>query len=315
MMLEPPDFGFAVSVLLPVFLVVMLGLGLKATQLVRPDQWQAMDHVCYYVLFPAIIVRSIATADMTGVPVAAMVAAIMLGLATMFVLLLGFRRPLSGLLGLDGPAFSSLFQGSTRFHTFIMFAIVPAILGVEALALAAVATVAMIPVLNVACVIVVSVFGSGATPGMAFIARQLAINPFILACVAGLALKLLLPPLPEALVETLDLVGRGALGLALLTTGAGLTLNSAISAKAPVTLAVVLKLLVMPAVIGFWTWAFGIDGEPQAVAVLAAAVPTGAGGYILARQLGGDAPLMAAILTAQVAAAAVTLPLIVAFVV
>lgn len=315
MMLEPPDIGFAVSVLLPVFLVVMLGLGLKATRLVRSDQWQAMDHVCYYVLFPAIIVRSIATADMTGVPVAEMVAAIMLGLATMFALLLGFRRPLSGLLGLDGPAFSSLFQGSTRFHTFIMFAIVPAILGTEALALAAVATVAMIPVLNVACVIVVSVFGSGATPGMAFIARQLAINPFILACVAGLALKILLPPLPDALVETLDLVGRGALGLALLTTGAGLTLNSAISAKAPVTLAVVLKLLVMPAVIGFWTWTFGIDGEPQAVAVLAAAVPTGAGGYILARQLGGDAPLMAAILTAQVVAAAVTLPLIVAFVV
>ena len=51
------------------------------------------------------------------------------------------------------------------------------------------------------------------------------------------------------------------------------------------------------------------------LAILAAAVPTGAGSYILARQLGGDAPLMAAILTAQVAAAAVTLPLVVAFVV
>ena len=79
------------------------------------------------------------------------------------------------------------------------------------------------------------------------------------------------------------------------------------------TLAVVLKLLVLPAIIGFWTWAFGIDGMPQAVAILAAAVPTGAGSYILARQLGGDAPLVAGILTAQVAAAAVTLPFVVAF--
>jgi two-component sensor histidine kinase len=52
---------------------------------------------------------------------------------------------------------------------------------------------------------------------------------------------------------------------------------------------------------------------PQAVAILAAAVPTGAGSYILARQLGGDAPLIAGILTAQVAAAAVTLPIVVAF--
>ncbi|MFW6076239.1 MAG: AEC family transporter [Hyphomicrobiales bacterium] len=308
-----PDIYFAFTALLPVFLIVLLGLALNAMRLVRPDQWGAIDHVCYYVLFPAIIVRAIAAADLTGVPVAEMVAAIILGLVTMFAVLLGFRRPLSRLLGLDDPAFSSLFQGSTRFHTFIMLAIVPAILGTDALALAAVAAVAMIPLLNVACVIVVSIFGRGAPPGPVFIARQLATNPFILACIAGILLQVLVPPLPEPILQTLDLVGRGALGLALLTTGAGLTLHTAISAKAPVTLAVVLKLLVLPAVIAFWTWALGVDGLPQTVAILAAAVPTGAGSYILARQLGGDAPLIAGILTAQVAAAAVTLPIVVAF--
>jgi malonate transporter and related proteins len=138
-MTATPDIGFAFTALLPVFLIVLLGLALRAMGLVRPDQWGAIDHVCYYVLFPAIIIRAIATADLTGVPVAAMVAAIVLGLATMFALLLGLRRPLSRLLGLDGPAFSSFFQGSTRFHTFIMLAIVPAILGTEALALAALA--------------------------------------------------------------------------------------------------------------------------------------------------------------------------------
>ncbi|HUE45553.1 MAG TPA: AEC family transporter [Aestuariivirgaceae bacterium] len=312
-MTASPDIGFGFNALLPVFLIVLLGLALRATGLVRPEQWGAIDHVCYYVLFPAIIVRAIATADLTGVPVAAMVAAIVLGLLTMIALLLGLRRPLSRLLGLAGPAFSSFFQGSTRFHTFIMLAIVPAILGTEALALAALAAITMIPVLNVASVIVVSVLGRGAAPSVSFIARQLATNPFILASLAGILLKVLVPPLPEPIVQSLDLVGRGALGLALLTTGAGLTLHTAISAKAPVTLAVVLKLLVLPAVIGFWTWVFGIGGMPQAVAILAAAVPTGAGSYILARQLGGDAPLIAGILTAQVAAAAVTLPIVVAF--
>jgi malonate transporter and related proteins len=312
-MTAQPDIGFALAALLPVFLIVLLGFGLRILRLVRSDQWGAIDHVCYYVLFPAIIVRAIATADLTGVPVAGMAAAIVLGLATMFAVLLALRRRLCDLLDLDDPAFSSLFQGSTRFHTFIMLAIVPAILGTEALALAALAAVAMIPMLNVASVIVVSVYGRGAAPGVVFISRQLATNPFILACLAGIALKVLVPPLPGAIVETLDLVGRGALGLALLTTGAGLTLHTAISAKGPVAMAVVLKLLVLPAVIGFWTWVFGIDGLPQTVAILAAAVPTGAGSYILARQLGGDAPLIAGILTAQVAAAAITLPIVVVF--
>ena len=312
-MTATPDVGFAFTALLPVFLIVLLGLALRTTGLVRAEQWGAIDHVCYYVLFPAIIIRAIATADLTGVPVAAMVAAIVLGLLTMIALLLGLRRPLGRLLGLDGPAFSSFFQGSVRFHSFIMLAIVPAILGGEALALAALAAVAMIPLLNIASVIVVSVFGRGSTPSAVFIARQLVTNPFILACIAGIALKVLVPPLPGPMLGALDLVGRGALGLALLTTGAGLTLDTAVSAKAPVALAVALKLLVLPAVIAFWTWAFGIDGLPQAVAILASAVPTGAASYILARQLGGDAPLLAGILTAQVAAAAVTLPIVVAF--
>lgn len=308
------DIGFAFTALLPVFLVVAFGLGLKAMRLISQVQWQGIEHVCYFVLFPAIIVSAIATADLTGVPVVGMVAAMVLGLFTMFALLLGLRRRLGGWLDIDGPAFSSLFQGATRFHTFILLAIVPAVLGSEALALAALAAVAMIPVLNVAAVIVVSVFGHGRTPNAMFIARLVATNPLILACLVGIALKVTVPSLPAPIMASLDLVGRGALGLALLTAGAGLTLQTAFSAKAPVALAVVLKLLVLPATIAFWTWAFGVDGLPQAVAILASGVPTAASSYILARQLGGDAPLLAGILTAQVAAAAVTLPVIVAFI-
>jgi malonate transporter len=39
-------------------------------------------------------------------------------------------------------------------------------------------------------------------------------------------------------------------------------------------------------------------------------VPTGSGAYVLARQMGGDAPLIASILTLQVIVAAFTLPVI-----
>ena len=40
------------------------------------------------------------------------------------------------------------------------------------------------------------------------------------------------------------------------------------------------------------------------------AVPTGSGAYVLARQMGGDAPMVANILTAQVIVAALTIPLV-----
>ena len=56
-------------------------------------------------------------------------------------------------------------------------------------------------------------------------------------------------------------------------------------------------------------WLFGIGGTARTVAVIAAAVPTAASSFILARQMGGDATLMANLITVQVLLAVVTLPL------
>ena len=55
-------------------------------------------------------------------------------------------------------------------------------------------------------------------------------------------------------------------------------------------------------------------GIGQEVAVLFAALPTASSSYIMSRQLGGDAPLMAGITTLQTLLAAVTLPLTLALV-
>jgi len=46
------------------------------------------------------------------------------------------------------------------------------------------------------------------------------------------------------------------------------------------------------------------------VALIAATVPTAAASYILARQMGGDAPLMAEIITLQTVLAMITMPVI-----
>lgn len=56
-------------------------------------------------------------------------------------------------------------------------------------------------------------------------------------------------------------------------------------------------------------WLFGIEGIARTVAVIAGAVPTAASSFILARQMGGDAPLMANLITVQVLLAVFSLPL------
>jgi hypothetical protein len=296
--------------LLPVFAVILVGFGLKRFRVIVEDQWLALDRLCYFVLFPAIIFKEIAAADFSHVPVMQMAIAMILAVIAMFALLLAFHRWLMASLKLDGAQFTSLVQGAARWHTFIAFAIVPLQFGPEALPLAAVSAAAMTPLLNVLCVIVMSRFVQEARLVGKTLASSIIRNPFVFSSLGGVAWQLIGLPLPVLGQQVLDMVGRGALGLALLTVGAGLRLGEAMSAWPPLVTAAALKLLVMPVLMAVMLLLMGVTGDPFAVALLCAAVPTGSGAYVLARQMGGDAPMMANILTLQVIAAAVTIPLV-----
>jgi len=68
------------------------------------------------------------------------------------------------------------------------------------------------------------------------------------------------------------------------------------------------KLLLMPALVLALAWLTGLDPVSRDVALLFAALPTATSAYILARQLGGDAELMAALITGQTLLAMLSLP-------
>ena len=83
---------------------------------------------------------------------------------------------------------------------------------------------------------------------------------------------------------------------------------------APLLLSNVLKLVAVPALTLALAPLIGLSCVALQVAVLFNALPSSASSYVFARALGGDHELMAAILTTQVAMAAVTLPLFIALV-
>ncbi len=294
--------------LLPVFIVILIGFGLRRFGVIQDEQWQALDRLCYFVLFPAIIFKEIAAADFSTVPVFQMALAMMLAVLAMFGLLLVFHRPIMTVLRIDGPQFTSLVQGASRWHTFIAFAIVPIQFGPKALSLAAVSAAAMTPLLNIVCVIILSRFAQSARLKPSTIALSIIRNPFVVSSLGGVAWQVSGLSLPLMGLQVLDMIGRGALGLALLTVGAGLKLGEAMSAWPPLAAATILKLLAMPLMMAATLMLMGVTGDAFAVALLCGAVPTGSGAYVLARQMGGDAPMVANILTLQVVAAAITIP-------
>ncbi len=297
-------------VLLPVFIVILIGLGLRRSGVIAEAHWVGIDQICYFVLFPTIIFKEIAAADFSTIPVWSMAISMMLAITTMFALLLVLQKPLSAALRLDGPQFSSLFQGATRFHTFIALAIIPIYFGQSALALGGLSAAAMIPLLNIVNVGVLSANAKAQQMDVRTMLMTILKNPFVLSSLGGILWQVSQLPLPVLGVQVLDMIGKGALGLALLAVGAGLRIEEAISAKGPVITASVLKLLLMPVFMALWLRVFCVTGEAAAVAILCGAVPTGSGAYVLAKQLGGDAAMVANILTLQVICAAITIPFI-----
>jgi acyl-CoA synthetase (AMP-forming)/AMP-acid ligase II len=91
--------------------------------------------------------------------------------------------------------------------------------------------------------------------------------------------------------------------------GAALDIGSMRSAKWPLGAGTALRLVVMPAIAFGLCNAIGLTGMPLQVAMLCVAAPVATSSYILARQLGGDARLMANIVTLTTLLSLVTIPL------
>lgn len=84
----------------------------------------------------------------------------------------------------------------------------------------------------------------------------------------------------------LFMLGAAGPPLALFCLGASLPKLEGLRGLADVAVASALKLVVMPALVAALAWLAGVRGTAFAVVVLAAAMPTGANAFLLARRFG-----------------------------
>ncbi|MGJ5005066.1 AEC family transporter [Bradyrhizobium sp. HKCCYLRH2060] len=300
------------AALAPVFLLIVVGFGLRRSLIRLDTQWHGLERLTYYVLFPALLMQSLVKADLGKVPVAGIGGALFLAMLAMSALCLALR-PLLTRSGIDGPAFTSIFQGATRWQTYVALSVAGSLFGPTGLAVASVGMIAIIPMVNVFSVAVLAHYASPTRRSMREILATIIRNPLIWACIAGLALNVAHVPLPKLWHDAADALGQASLPIGLLVTGAGLHFEGLRRAGPAAALGVVLKLVLMPLLaIGLAGW-FGVTGPSLVVVAICAAVPTSPSAYVLAKQMGGDAPLLAQIISLQTVLAALTMPLAIAW--
>jgi predicted permease len=300
-----------VAALLPVFLLIVLGFILRRSLMRLETQWNGLERLTYFVLFPTLLIQTLVKADLSKVPVAGVGGALFFSALAMSLLCLALR-PLFTRLAIDGPAFTSIFQGATRWQTYVALAVCGNLFGETGLALASVAIVALIPLINVLSVWVLAQYASTEKQSAGAIVMTVVKNPLIWACVIGLAVNITHLPLPKIWHDVADALGRSSLGIGLLVTGAGLQLEGIFRPSIAASAAVFLKLILMPVLGVALALCFGVAGPSLVIVAVCAAVPTSSSAYVMARQMGGDAPLLAQIITLQTILAAITMPIVIA---
>lgn len=288
----------------PIFGLILLGFILYRFEFPGPGFWPVSERLTYYVLFPALLISGLSgrTFDESAIGLAVVlfvsVSLVSIGLIS--------ARPL---LKMDGPVFTSVFQGAIRPNTYVGLSAAAALLGPDWMGLSAVALLTLVPLVNVLCVLVLSRHGSNGGGAKRTIV-ELIRNPLILSCLVGFMLNGFDVVLPVVLADLLTIMGKAALPLGLLAVGAGLRFDGIGKQALPVVVASAAHLIVLPLVAFLFSLLLGLDGVSRDAALIYTAIPVSVSAFILARQMGGDHRVMALVITMQTVLSGVTLPLI-----
>jgi hypothetical protein len=288
--------------ILPNFVLILVGLALARAFDYGRGFWEGLEKLVYFVLFPALLLRSLAVSALdlasVGKVVACGWALMLLGMALGWL-----ARPL---FRVEARVAASCFQCAFRFNTYIGLAVAGSVYGAPGVATAALLFGTLIPLANFGAV------GMLAAQSRANVWLELARNPLVVSTLAGFAWNLSGLGVPGFLDQTLNLLGQSALPAGLLAVGAALRIERGRASAGAHAWWLGVKLAALPVAAWLCVQALGLSGIGAGTLVLWAALPTASSAYILAVRMGGDGPSVATQITAGTLISMATIPLWVA---
>lgn len=299
-----------VHALFPIFLLILVGYVLKRIRFAPADFWQYLDKFIYFILFPSLLLYKLAFSDHTGIAGRDVIVTAFISLLILSgsIIIYNARVPF------ENRAFTSVFQGTIRFNTYVFLALTDAILGDKGLVTAAFLISFVIPLINVLCIFVFTYYVPDNPVTFRAFFRSIFTNPLILACISGGILNFFNVILPQVFGSVLSLLSSAALPLGLLSVGVGLQLSTIRHAGPAIAVSSSGKLIILPLLMYAVAIMFGLPALHTAVLVLFAAMPTSASSYILARELGGDMKLISSIISVQTIVSIITISMVIQFI-
>ena len=293
------------NIVLPVFSVIALGYLLRRLGLIDSGFLLQTNRLVYYICLPLLLFYKIGSADFFANFNGTLVLGSAAGIAVGFLASYGWAA-LRGYPPATRGAFS---QGSFRGNLAYMgLAIVLNAYGEDGLTRAGILMGFLVPVLNFFAILALLLPQRGSEPGRgaAFWARQVLLNPLIIASFIGIAWSFLKLPMPTVLSRSLGIATGMTLPLALIAIGGSFSLEKLRGDLVLAGFATSIKLLWLPLATALLLVLLGVQGRDLAIGVLMAGTPAATATYIMAHQLKGDAELAGSIVMLSTLLSALT---------
>lgn len=292
------DLLFSANVIVPIFLLIMLGYALTKLKLWDENFLKIANNVCFKVLLPVLLFYNVATANIFEV---------FNGKLILYVCLCACT--LCGLLFLIVPLFIKdkkrrgvMIQGTFRSN-FLLFG-VPlglSIGGESGAVLAAVVASFYVPVINMLSVISLYAFSDSENKNLKSALLGIVKNPLIIGGVSGLIFSIIRNKigfeLPEMVDTTLFNIKSIATPLAFLILGGDLKFGNMLKNIKVSIFSVIGKTILIPAIMIPLSAFLGFDKLSMAILVAVFATPNAVSSYAMARNYEADHELAGEIIT------------------
>lgn len=291
------------SIILPVFLIILTGNLLMKMKLFNSEFVAASNQSVYYVFLPLLMFYNIAASDFKQVFSPANIL-IMISV-TIIVFAGGFL--VARLCKLPGGMRGTFVMNSFRSNlAYIGLPVCFYAFGEHGLAVAIILMGFASPVINILAVLSM-VLGNRKSFNYRMLLKETMGNPLIIACIVGILFSVLELPLPLFIDRTLDTITGISLPLALLCIGATTSFTQLRGSAAAIGVSGILKLVIMPLLGLLGVYATGLTvGITEQVMIILLACPTATSSYIFASTMKGDLDLASGTIVATTMASIVT---------
>lgn len=294
--------------LFPLIGLILSGYVLKRKKVVVDGFWLGAEKLNYYILFPAMLFGNLAQAKIE----LEMINTIILVLLTVLLLSCSSLYVIRKIYQIRPYRFGVYMQSNIRFNTYMGLAIVAALFHQQGMTMLAIILAISIPIVNVISVLAL-------TQQEAMNIRQISLsllkNPLIMSCIVGVLFNLSGFEIWQVADSFLKQLAACSLPLGLLCVGAALQFSALQKDLRPLLFNTFSRLLIMPLLALMVCKWFELSQLETQIFVLYFALPTASASYILTKVLGGDSQLMAGIISLQTLCSAVTIPIILSWVI